>query len=280
MVRSLTCGRFRLTLGGRTLVMGILNVTPDSFSDGGRYFDHRKAVERGLEMAQEGADLIDVGGESTRPYAHPVDTKEELRRILPVVEHLSRRLKIPISVDTWKAEVAKEAIQAGASLVNDASGLRDPEILKVVVRAKVPIILMHTRGTPQTMMAKARYRHLIPEILGELRRLVRRAVRAGVARDSILLDPGIGFAKTARHSLSALKHLSEFKRLRFPLVVGPSRKSFIGHVLGVPVEDRIFGTAAAVAWTAAQGVEIVRVHDVKAMRHVVDLIWAILKQKR
>ncbi len=271
----LTCGRFSIPLGERSLIMGVLNLTPDSFSDGGRFSDPRRAVARALQMQEEGADLIDVGGESTRPGARPVLVREELRRILPVVERLSGRLRIPISVDTSKSAVAREALRAGAALVNDITALRDPEMGPLVADKKVPVILMHTRGTPRTMKRLARYRHLIPEITAELRRSVRQALACGIRKNKILIDPGIGFAKTPRHNLVLLNHIDTFKKLGFPVVVGPSRKSFIGHVLGDPGADRLFGTAAAVALAAFQGAAILRVHDVAAMRQVIAVAGAI-----
>lgn len=288
----LTCGRFSISLGERSLIMGVLNLTPDSFSDGGRFSDPRRAVARALQMQEEGADLIDVGGESTRPGARPVLVREELRRVLPVVERLSGRLRIPISVDTSKSAVAREALRAGAVLVNDVTALRDPEMGLLVAETKVPVILMHTRGTPRTMKRLARYRRLIPEITAELRRSVRQALACGIRKNKILIDPGIGFAKTPQHNLMLLNHIDAFKKLGFPVVVGPSRKSFIGYAAAshqrcgissaartVPprslAEDRLLGTAAAVALAAFQGADILRVHDVAAMRQVIAVVGAI-----
>ncbi len=270
--------------------MGILNVTPDSFSDGGRFLSARRAVSHALRMQREGADLIDVGGESTRPGARPVSAREELRRILPVIEQLAGGLKIPISVDTSKADVAEAALQAGASLVNDVTALGDPAMGRVVARAGVPVILMHTRGTPLTMISKARYRKLIPEVVLELKRSIRKAAAAGIRKKNILIDPGIGFAKSAEQSLELIRRLAEFKKLGFPVVAGPSRKSFIGAASHqrrgissaartVPprslAEERVFGTAAAVALCAAHGAEIIRVHDVAAMRQAALIGHAI-----
>lgn len=273
--RYILCGRFRLLLGERALIMGILNVTPDSFSDGSRTLDPGRAVRRGLEMEREGADLVDIGAESTRPGARPVPAKEEMRRLLPVVERLAKQLSIPISVDTYKPEVARAAIERGASMINDVTGLRHPAMARVVARAGVPVVIMHMRGTPRTMQAKARYRRAVPEVLSEMRQSVRRALAAGIPRGQILMDPGIGFAKGPKESLAILRNLAAFKRLGFPVVVGPSRKSFIGHVLDAPVEGRLFGTAAAVALAVANGADIVRVHDVAEMRQVADLARAI-----
>jgi len=259
--------------------MGILNVTPDSFSDGGRYLRPRQAVDRALQMEEEGADLIDLGGESTRPGAAPVSAREEIRRILPVLERIAGRLSVPISIDTSKAEVARAALQAGAGLVNDVTALRDPRMSEVVARAKVPVILMHMRGTPQTMQKNPRYRRLIPEILSELRQAADRALAAGISKEKILIDPGLGFGKRPEHNLGILKNLRLFKRMGYPVVIGPSRKSFIAYLLTrpAPAGDRLMGTAAAVALGVAQGADVVRVHDVAQMRQVVDVTRAILE---
>lgn len=256
--------------------MGILNVTPDSFSDGGEFLDPQTASARARALVEEGADLIDVGGESTRPGAEPVSVDEELKRVLPVIEDLAGRLPVPISIDTSKAQVAQAALKAGASLVNDVTALRDPEMPAVVARAQVPVILMHMRGNPQTMQSQCRYDRLIPEILEELKPCIEKARRAGIADDQILLDPGIGFGKSPEQNLTLLKNLRELKVLGFPLVVGPSRKSFIGHVLNLPVEERLLGTAAAVALGVAHGADILRVHEVSAMKQVVRMAEAIL----
>lgn len=277
MTKTLVCGPFCLSLGRRPLIMGILNVTPDSFSDGGRFFNPKRAAARALQMQDEGADLIDVGGESTRPGAGPVSAHEEIKRVLPVIERLKPRLRIPISVDTSKAAVAHEAILAGACLVNDVTALRDPKMPEIVAKSGLPVILMHTRGTSRNMRKLARYRRLIPEIIAELKQSVKKAISAGIRKDRILIDPGIGFSKGSEDNLRILRNLGAFKRLGFPVVVGPSRKSFIGHVLDVPVGDRLFGTAAAVAWASAEGVELIRVHDVAVMRQIVDLTQAITR---
>ncbi len=257
--------------------MGVLNVTPDSFSDGGIYLKPQKAIERALAMLEEGADLIDVGGESTRPGAEPVSPDEEIQRVLPVIEHLSSRIQVPLSIDTSKAAVARAALTAGASMVNDVSALRDPEMPAVVAQAQVPVILMHLRGTPQTMQSTCHYQNLIPEIIQELKPSIAKARKAGIPEDQILIDPGIGFGKTAEQNLALLKNLSAFKALGLPVVIGPSRKSFIGHVLNLPVGERLMGTAAAVALAVAQGADIVRVHDVAAIRQVIRMTEAILR---
>ncbi|MCM8811940.1 MAG: dihydropteroate synthase [Candidatus Omnitrophica bacterium] len=255
--------------------MGILNVTPDSFSDGGRYASPSKAVAKALQMEAEGADIVDIGGESTRPGAQPVSVRQELRRVIPVIERLSKRLKIPISIDTSKAVVARIALESGASLVNDVTALRDPDMGPVVAQAGVPVVLMHMRGTPRTMQVKPAYRRLIPEVLSEIKTAVRKAREAGISDQKILIDPGIGFGKRPGDNLRLLKEIPRFKALGFPVVMGPSRKSFIQSVLGLPVQDRLFGTAAAVTICASLGADIVRVHDVAVMSQVVKMADAV-----
>jgi dihydropteroate synthase len=259
-------------LGERALVMGVVNVTPDSFSDGGRLSDPADAIEAGVRMAEEGADLIDVGGESSRPGAEPLDEVEERRRVLPVIEGLAERIQIPVSVDTYKASTAAAALAAGASLVNDISGLRyEPALAGVVARHGALIVLMHMRGRPLQMYEQASYHDVIAEVLDELRESMAFATTAGVAAERIILDPGLGFAKDARHSYEALARLDEFAELGRPLLVGPSRKSFLARPLGgsVPAADRDWATAAAVASAVLAGAHIVRVHAVREMRHVV-----------
>lgn len=250
--------------------MGILNVTPDSFSDGGRYFDRALAVKRAQEMAEEGADIIDVGGESTRPGSAPVPLQEEISRTIPVIEALAKNIKVPISIDTYKAEVAKRAMDAGASIVNDISGLRfDPEMPKVVSQYKCPVVIMHIKGTPKSMQANPQYEALIPEIMDYFRESIRLAVESGIAEDKIIIDPGIGFGKTFDHNLEIIKNLREFTLLEKPLLAGVSRKAFIGKILGdAPASERLEGTAASVAISILNGANIIRVHDVKEMRKV------------
>lgn len=261
-----------LALGDRALIMGVVNVTPDSFSDGGRLFDPAEAIEAGVRMAEEGADLIDVGGESSRPGAEPLDEVEERRRVLPVIEALARRIRIPVSVDTYKASTAAAALAAGASLVNDISGLRyEPALADVVARHGAPIVLMHTRGRPREMYEQASYHDVIAEVLDELRESIAFATTAGIAAERIIVDPGLGFAKTAAHSYEALARLDEFAELGRPLLVGPSRKSFLARALGgpVPPPDRDWATAAAVAAAVLAGAHIIRVHAVREMVQVV-----------
>lgn len=268
---ALSGGR-TLVLGERALVMGVVNVTPDSFSDGGRLFDPAEAIEAGVRMAEEGADLIDVGGESSRPGAEPLDEGEERRRVLPVIEALAGRVRIPVSVDTYKASTAAAALAAGASMVNDISGLRyEPALAGVVARHGAPIVLMHTRGRPRQMYEQASYHDVIAEVLDELRESMAFATTAGIAAERIILDPGLGFAKDAAHSYEALARLDEFAELGRPLLVGPSRKSFLAKPQGgpVPPSDRDWATAAAVASAVLAGAHIVRVHAVREMLQVV-----------
>ncbi|MEW6324457.1 MAG: dihydropteroate synthase [Nitrospirota bacterium] len=276
----LHCGGHRLNLSARPHVMGVLNVTPDSFSDGGRFVSATSAVERAERMAEEGADLIDIGGESTRPGAAPVPLEEELRRVLPVIERLAGRCRVPIAVDTSKAEVARRAIAAGAAMVNDVTALRgDPAMAEVVAEARAPVVLMHMRGAPATMQRAPRYRSLMGELLRFFRERIAAAGSAGIDRRRIIIDPGIGFGKTVRHNLQILGQLERLAPLDRPILVGPSRKSFIGKILGLPVEQRLEGTAAAVAAAVLHGAHIVRVHDVAAMARVVRMADAIRRER-
>ena len=261
---------------GRTLVMGVLNVTPDSFSDGGKYAASDAAIEHGLRLAGEGADLIDVGGESTRPGSPPVALEEELRRVLPVVRELARRAKVPISIDTTKAEVARRAIDAGAEVVNDVSGFqRDPELAKVVAESGAAASLMHMRGTPADMQQRATYSDLLGEVHDELSQALAQALQAGVAEDRVALDPGLGFAKTAEHNLLLLRRLRELTQLGRPLVVGASRKSFLGKLSGKPAPERVVGSLAAAVVAAQGGASIVRAHDVAATREALSVADAV-----
>ncbi len=257
----------------RTYIMGILNVTPDSFSDGGLYFSKDSAVEQALKMQDEGADIIDIGGESTRPGAEKVSFKEEIKRIVPVIEALAKKIKIPISVDTYKSAVAEAAISAGASIINDISGLRfDPKMPKVAAKYKVPAVIMHIKGTPKNMQKNPTYKALIPEIIDYFYEGIEIARDAGILDDKIIIDPGIGFGKTVEHNLEIIKRLNEFAGFEKPILIGPSRKSFIGKTLGdLPVTERLEGTAAAVAVGIFNGANIIRVHDVKEMVRVAKI---------
>ncbi len=265
--------------GERTLVMGILNVTPDSFSDGGRYLSLDDAIRRGEAMARDGADLIDIGGESTRPGATPVCEDEELARVVPVVAALAERFDVPISVDTMKARVAREAVRAGASLVNDVSGMTvDAAMPGTVAELGVAVCLMHMKGEPRTMQERPEYGDVVLEVRDWLRERAEAAIRAGVDARRIIVDPGFGFGKTPEHNLALVRHLGAFADLGYPVLLGVSRKSTIGAVLGgLPVEERLEGTAAAVAIGIANGAAIVRVHDVREMVRVVRVADAIVR---
>lgn len=270
-------GREPIHLGPRTLVMAILNVTPDSFADGGLHFDAERAIAAGVQMAADGADIIDVGGESTRPGADPLPEAEELRRVIPVVEQLASRVAVPLSVDTYKASVARAAVAAGASIVNDISGLQyDAALGEVVAQTGAAVVLMHTRGRSRGMYDLATYRDAAREVTGELQAAMGRAAACGIPLASVILDPGIGFAKKAVHSAEVLARLDTLLALDRPILSGPSRKSFLEAALGERTpEEREWGTAAAVAASVLLGAHIVRVHGVKAMVDVVrvaDLI--------
>jgi len=273
-----------LELGRRTLVMGALNVTPDSFSDGGLFLDPRAAVERALEIERAGADILDIGGESTRPGSAPITAEEELRRVLPVLERLRGRLKIPISIDTQKAAVAQAAVGAGAEIINDVSALRtDAALAEVARRHRLPIVLMHMRGSPRTMQKRPFARNVLRDVLTGLRAALARARRAGLGESQILLDPGIGFGKSYEQNYELLAHLPKLAALGYPLLVGSSRKSFIGAALArphaktemVPASERIWGTAATVAASILGGAHIVRVHDVAEMIQVARVTDAV-----
>jgi dihydropteroate synthase len=267
-----------LVLGERTLIMGVVNVTPDSFSDGGLYLEPRQAAERALEMERAGADILDIGGESTRPGSEGISREEELGRVLPVLDRLRGRVKIPISIDTQKAAIAEAAIAAGAEMINDVTALRtDAELAEVARRHRLPLILMHMRGVPRTMQKRPFARDVVSDVVSGLRAAVARARKAGIAKSQILLDPGIGFGKSYQQNCELLARLPELARLDCPLVVGTSRKSFIGHLLGdVPPEDRLWGTAATVAVSILAGAHIIRVHDVAEMVQVARVIDAVL----
>ncbi len=265
-----------VVLGERTLVMGVLNVTPDSFSDGGRHEGVEAAVGHGLRLFEEGADWVDVGGESTRPGAARVAAEEETRRVAPVVEGLRQRGAGPIAVDTTKASVARSALDAGADLVNDVSAFGyDPAMATLVAGRGVPAVLMHLRGAFSEMHRAPAYRDVMGEIVAELGHALARAEGAGVPRERLIVDPGIGFSKDAGHSLEALRRLGELEALDRPILVGPSRKSFIGRVLDLPVDRRLMGTAAAVAACVLRGAHVVRVHEVREMVEVVRVADAI-----
>lgn len=251
-------------------LMGILNATPDSFSDGGFYLDPERALDRALRMEEEGADLIDVGGESTRPGADPVPVEEELKRVLPVLKKIVSRLKIPVSIDTRKAKVAEAAFAAGAALLNDVSALRDPDMAAVAGKSGVPVILMHMRGEPKTMQADVHYDDIISEISNTLRERIAFAISRGISREKILIDPGIGFGKRVEDNLEILKRLSEFKKLECPIAFGSSRKSFIRKVLGDDPQQVLMGSVMTALLAAERGASLLRVHDVKETKFSLD----------
>lgn len=276
---ELTIRGRRFKWGERTYLMGILNVTPDSFSDGGEFNTLEAALKQGQFLVEAGADILDVGGQSTRPGATEVPLEEELARVIPVVRSLSETLSVPISIDTTRAEVARAAVEAGASLVNDISAATfDPQMLSVVAELGVPLILMHIRGTPQTMQQLTDYKDLIAEILQFLHSRIEAAQAAGIPREHLIVDPGIGFAKTFSQNLEILRRLAEFHTLNCPLLVGPSRKSFIGHILNQPnPKARVWGTAAACCAAIAAGADLLRVHDVQQMQEVCRVADAIFR---
>lgn len=265
-----------LPMARRTALMGVLNVTPDSFSDGGRYFDTGRAVARGIEMASAGVDVIDVGGESTRPGAQPISLQEEMERVLPVVRGLRRSVSIPLSVDTYKAEVAQAALDEGADIINDISALRfDPEMVSLIAREKVPVVLMHMQGTPRTMQERPYYRDVLVEVKDFLSKRIEFAVRAGVDLGRIIIDPGIGFGKELEHNLVVLRGLAELAILARPLLVGPSRKTFIGKILGAGPEDRLEGSLAVAVAAVLAGATMIRMHDVAEARRAIRIADAI-----
>jgi dihydropteroate synthase len=275
-------GRYVLDLGSRTLVMGILNVTPDSFSDGGRFQDRDPALAHAREMVAAGADILDIGGESTRPGAAPLSEEEELRRIIPVIERLSPEIPVPISVDTYKSRVAERALEAGAAVVNDISGLRfSPDMGDVVAKYGAALVIMHIKGTPRDMQQNPVYGDVVGEILEYLGEGIRLAEQAGIDRERVMIDPGIGFGKTLEHNLEILNRLDEFRSLGRPIVLGTSRKKFIGTVLGIPEPDlRVQGTAATVVLGIERGASVVRVHDVAPMVQAARMADAIVRQKK
>jgi dihydropteroate synthase len=274
--------------GTRTYIMGVLNVTPDSFSGDGLGRDVEKALDQAQRMIDEGADIVDIGGESTRPGSEPITAEEELRRVMPVVEGLAQRTDVPISIDTYKAEVASEAVEAGAGLINDIWGLRmDPSLGQVAAQHQVPLAIMHNRSKPKDAVQTERlggrylgvdYEDLMADILRELRESMDMALAAGVARERIIVDPGIGFGKTVEQNLQLMADLSELRVLGRPILLGPSRKSFIGYTLDLPPEQRVEGTGAAVAVGITKGADIVRVHDVKEMSRVARMTDAIVRR--
>jgi dihydropteroate synthase len=269
----------KLDFSAGCLVMGVLNVTPDSFSDGGKFFDFDKAIEHSFKMAGDGAAIIDIGPESTRPGAEPVSTEEQIHRAIPVIDKLAKETKIPISIDTTNYEVAKAALDAGATMINDVTALADERITQLAAERQVSVVLMHIQGTPRTMQVEPKYKDVVAEVLAFLLGRAERAEQFGIPKQRIFIDPGIGFGKTVEHNLKLLANIDKFVKAGYRVLVGPSRKNFIGKLTGKenPAE-RIFGTAAAVALCAAAGVSIVRVHDVAEMMDVVKTANALRRE--
>ncbi len=267
--------------GKRPYLVGILNITPDSFSDGGLYFSKDAALKKAEDLLEAGADILDIGGESTRPFARPVPLEEELKRVIPVIEAIRQRFKdVPISIDTYKAKVAEEALLAGADIVNDISALRfDPEMPQVVARYQAPLILMHMKGTPQTMQVDPYYEDVLQEIKAFFEERLSFAEKNGIERKKIILDPGIGFGKRLEDNLKIIKHANYFRSLRLPLMLGPSRKSFLGQIVGKEASERDPATMAVVAYAAFQGIDLLRVHNVSMARDVI-LVMEALKEVR
>ncbi len=279
--RLLEAGSYTLEIGGRTLVMGVINTTPDSFSDGGSFDTLEKAHKRASEIAAAGADIIDIGGESTRPGAEPLPLEEELRRTVPLIESLAGELDVPISIDTYKSEVAGRALDAGACILNDITALRfDEKLAPLAAERGAPVILMHMQGEPRNMQENPQYGDVVGDISRFLRERAAAAIQAGISPERLLVDPGIGFGKTVEHNLEILRRIEEFRGLAYPLVLGTSRKRFIGSVLDRPVDQRLLGTAATVAFAISRGVDVVRVHDVEEMVEVVRMADAAAGKNR
>ncbi len=271
-LKEIKCGKNILKFD-RALIMGILNVTPDSFSDGNLFLNPNNSIKHAKQMVKDGADIIDVGGESSRPGSDAVSEEEELGRVSQIIKKLKDEIKVPISIDTYKPKVAEECIKLGASIINDINGLRNEEMVKVAAKYKAPVVIMHMKGSPKTMQKNPEYKDVIKEIKQFLAKQIKKAKKAGIK--DIIIDPGIGFGKTTEHNLHILKNLSEFKELKCPILVGPSRKSFIGNITGLPVNERLEGTLAAISIAIMNGANIVRVHDVKESKRAVMVAAAI-----
>lgn len=271
-LKPIKCGNYCLSFD-KTIMMGVLNVTPDSFSDGGLFIDTDKAVEHAKQMANDGAEIIDVGGESTRPFSEPISEEEELKRITPIIQRLINETNVSISIDSYKPKVAEECLKLGVHLVNDITGLKNKEMIKVVAKYKVPVVIMHMKEMPKNMQENPTYNDVVKEIKEFFNERINEAKKAGV--NDIIIDPGVGFGKTTEHNLQILKRLSEFKDFGYPILVGPSRKSFIGDITGLPVNERLEGTLAAISIAIMNGASIIRVHDVKECKRAVQIADAI-----
>ena len=273
-MKSIKCRNYTLMLD-HPIIMGILNVTPDSFSDGGRFLSPEAAISHAKQMVADGAEIIDIGGESTRPGSDPVPAEEELHRVIPVVDALLREVDVPISIDTMKPEVADACLKLGVHILNDVTGLRNPDMIKIAAKYNIPTIIMHMKGMPKTMQLESSYDNVIEDIKSYLQQQAIKAKATGISQ--IILDPGIGFGKTVEHNLTIIKNLLQFKKLGYPLLIGPSRKSFIGKILDLDVDNRLEGTIAAVTAAVFYGADIIRVHDVKECKRAAMLASAIAK---
>jgi dihydropteroate synthase len=275
---AMRIGNRMFHFGETTYLVGILNVTPDSFSDGGKFLDGSKAIARAEELAAEGADIIDIGGESSRPGASPVSAEEEKKRVIPIIEKIAGKLNIPLSIDTAKAEVAEAALSSGAAMVNDISGLHfDPKMAGVIAKYKCPVCIMHIKGMPKSMQETPQYHDLMGEIITYLNEGLAIAKRAGILHEQIIVDPGIGFGKTLLHNLEILRSLKELRTFRCPILVGPSRKSLIGQVLNLPVEERLEGSVAVAVLAVVYGADFLRVHDVRQVKRAVKMADAAVR---
>ncbi|MGM0472054.1 MAG: dihydropteroate synthase [Bacillota bacterium] len=270
---------YQFEFGNETYVMGILNVTPDSFSDGGEFNKLDAAVKRAKEMIAHGADIIDIGGESTRPGSEELELEKELARVIPIIEHLASEIDVPISIDTYKSEVGEAALEAGADIINDITGFKeDPQLAEVAADYDVPVIVMHIQGRPKNMQQNPTYEDLVSEVMYYLQESIECGIEAGISREKIIIDPGFGFGKTTEHNLELMNRLAEFKSLGQPILIGTSRKSMIGNTLDLPVDERVEGTAATVSIGIANGADIVRVHDVKEMARVAKMTDAMVRR--
>ncbi len=278
VTRKIKCREFALEFGKGTLVMGIVNVTPDSFSDGEQYLDSGMAISHAKRLVSEGADIIDIGGESTRPGSLAVTQDEEIERVIPVIEGITKEVSVPISIDTCKSQVAQAALDSGVSMINDISAMRfDPKIAEVAAQKKAPLILMHMQGTPKNMQKNPTYKDVMGEIKEFLEERVGFAVSRGVARNNIIIDPGIGFGKSMEHNYEIIRKLGELRELKLPILIGTSRKSFIGNTLGLDVNERLEGTLATITMSIINGADIVRVHDVKEAKRAAQMTDAVYR---
>jgi dihydropteroate synthase len=276
--RIIKCGNYSLEFGKRTLVMGVINITPDSFSDGGKFYDTKVAISHAKYLVSNGADILDVGGESTRPGSESVTMDEEMKRVIPVIEGISNEVEIPISIDTCKSEVAKAALDAGACIINDISAMRsDPRIANVAAESQSPLILMHMQGTPKDMQKDPKYKDVMGDIKEFLEERLDLAQSKGVTRENMIIDPGIGFGKTLEHNYEIIRRLRELKDLNLPILMGTSRKSFIGNTLGLDVNERLEGTLATITMSIINGADIIRVHDVKEAVRTAKMTDAIYR---